>query len=125
MAVTPQSPPRHFRFHALPGFFTEFSEECKADRKFHATTQPLLGLIDRRYDTDTIPDPGVGSGHQPRKPWDRFRAYVEHLNETSPKEVKYKVLYLTRHGLGYHNLVHAKVGDDAWNVRISLLFLPR
>ena len=45
---------------------------------------------------------------------------VEALNKSSPPGVSYKLLYLVRHGLGFHNVAIANMGAQAWNVRALL-----
>lgn len=109
----------HFKFQALSGFFVDYVTEAQRDPSFRVTTLPRLGLTEREYETDRLFD---GAGHG-AKPWDRFKKYVEHLNTQSPEGTTYKVLYITRHGYGYHNAYEAKVGREAWNVRPT--FLPR
>ncbi|KAG7192822.1 uncharacterized protein KQ657_001279 [Scheffersomyces spartinae] len=48
--------------------------------------------------------------------WDKVFDYVHELNATAESDnVRYKVLFLARHGQGYHNLAHSQYGDDAWN----------
>jgi len=38
-----------------------------------------------------------------KKPkWGKFQAAVTKLNREAPKNLKYKVMYLARHGQGYH-----------------------
>jgi hypothetical protein len=105
----------HFKFQALPEFFVNFEEKARYDPSFRAITLPGLGLVDRPYDTDIIAGSGKSQGND-GKPWERFRVYVEHLNRQDPGSTIYKVLYLTRHGLGYHNAFASKAGIDAWNV---------
>jgi len=65
----------------------------------------------RAYDTDTEFDPD-GKKTQ----WQRFENYVARLNESSPSGVQYKILYLGRHGQGYHNVAEATYGTHAWDV---------
>jgi hypothetical protein len=36
--------------------------------------------------------------------------------------VQYKVLYMGRHGEGYHNVAEAFYGTPAWDVRLSFQF---
>jgi hypothetical protein len=115
----------HFKFQALPGFFVDFAEEARHSASFRATTLPRLGLIERSYETDGIIET-VGSVGNDKKPWERFRDYVDHLNNQNTASTTYKVLYITRHGLGYHNIFESKVGRDAWNVgNISLFVIFR
>lgn len=47
--------------------------------------------------------------------------HVGHLNSQSSSNVVYKVIFLTRHGVGYHNDKHAQVGDELWEV-LALVF---
>lgn len=114
-----------FKFQGLSGFFFNFTEEqAQQDSVIPATTLPGLGLVDKAYNTDDLigsPLPQVKG----EKTWQRFKAHVESLNAQDPS-VTYKVLYLTRHGFGYHNAFMAQVGRDAWNVSISvvLFYLP-
>lgn len=49
--------------------------------------------------------------------WQRFAKHVERLNRAAADGETYKVLFVTRHGQGYHNVMEAKVGTAAWEVR--------
>ncbi len=53
-----------------------------------------LGLLDRDYETDK-------AGDEETKQWQRFEKYVTSLAEAGETGVKYKVLYVGRHGEGY------------------------
>lgn len=112
----------HFKFQAKPGFFVDFTEETRHGASFRATTLPGLGLIERHYETDGIAKAIDGAGND-KMPWERFRDYVDHLNGQNAASTTYKVLYITRHGLGYHNSFESKVGRDAWNVCYISLFI--
>jgi hypothetical protein len=68
-----------------------------------------FGLINRKYDTD-------GAEEQSTTPWQRFERYVRQLNKESGKDVQYKVIYLGRHGQGWHNVAEEKYGSEAWDV---------
>ena len=110
------------KFHAEAGFFVDFVGLTRQDSAFRATTLPGLGLIDRNYDdvagqAESITTNG-GDG-DPSKPWVRFRDHVHALNARDPARTTYKILYITRHGFGYHNYYEAKVGTEAWDVRAS------
>lgn len=61
---------------------------------------------------------GTSSEHETdyTKDWPRFAEHVRTLNREAPEGVVYKVLYLTRHGIGYHNLKSVEVGVEAWDV---------
>lgn len=51
-----------------------------------------------------------------RTQWQRFEKYVDYLNCKAPKDTKYKVLVMGRHGEGYHNAAETYYGTPAWNV---------
>lgn len=70
-----------------------------------------FGLINRAYDTDAEYDPG----HE-KTQWQRFEHKVFRLNRESGRNVQYKVLYMGRHGEGYHNVAEAYYGTPAWDV---------
>jgi hypothetical protein len=70
-----------------------------------------LGLINRTYDADMEYDPK----HE-KTQWQRFEHQVFRLNRDSGRNVQYKVLYMGRHGEGYHNVAEAFYGTPAWDV---------
>lgn len=97
-------------FAAQPGIFADLTEIAHQYPHDKVPTQPSLGLIPcQRYPSDNPDAPD-------QKDWVRLAAYVRWLNEKSSENVEYKVLYLTRHGLGVHNKKHAEVGTEEWNV---------
>ena len=105
----------HWKFQGLPEFTVSFADKFHLDPAFKATTLPGLGLVDKTYETDhsnSLDD----APKMDRKPWENFESYVEHLNNKAARNTNYKVLYITRHGLGYHNVFEARVGKKAWNV---------
>ena len=72
-----------------------------------------FGLKDRTYSTDRRFDP-EGTKSQ----WERFEYYVNHLNSgcSVKDDVRYKVLFMGRHGEGWHNAAESFYGTPAWNV---------
>jgi hypothetical protein len=102
---------RRLTFHAFPQYFFNYAEAYRNDSWTKAITLPSLGLVPQVYATDHLDPNGMS---QP--PWVRFKSFIESLNAQEPASKFYKVLYLTRHGLGYHNVFEAKVGREAWNV---------
>jgi hypothetical protein len=103
-----------WRFEAQPGFFKDYAAEQASGAAQKATTEPGLGLLHRQYPSDDAAT-AASSGSDERD-WPRFAAYVRWLNQNSPPTTQYKVLYLTRHGIGFHNLKHVELGDEAWEV---------
>ncbi|TIC97294.1 putative phosphoglycerate mutase [Colletotrichum higginsianum] len=100
-------PIHRYKFTILPEYFVNYYQVAEKSPGGKATTQPSLGLLDKPFE-DATNDAGA-------KPWERFTAHVNRLNAESPEGVEYKVLYLTRHGLGFHNVQAAKVGTTEWD----------
>lgn len=60
--------------------------------------------------------PGAsGNGTQ----WQRFTQIVNSLNANAGLDTVYKVLFMGRHGEGFHNAAESFFGTGAWNVRQS------
>lgn len=76
-----------------------------------ATTN--FGLIDRKYPTDQHFDP-AGQKSQ----WERLEKWLSYLNSDCHKDesVQYKILFMGRHGEGWHNAAERFYGTPAWNV---------
>jgi hypothetical protein len=56
--------------------------------------------------------------------WQRFHAQLQYLNAQAPAHVQYKLLFLGRHGQGWHNAAEDYYGTPAWNVRTTLILMP-
>lgn len=67
-----------------------------------------FGLLERKYDSD--------EAGQEKGQWRRFEKLVRNLNENSAKGESVKVLFLGRHGQGFHNVAESKYGTKAWDV---------
>ena len=74
--------------------------------------------MDRKYDTDDDDE---------KAQWRRFEKFVRDLNGKSKEGESVKVLFLGRHGQGWHNVAETKYGTKNWDVRglRSLLFITR
>lgn len=107
----------HWSFSGLPIF--NFADNYANDSAYKATTLPGLGLTDSFEREYGFNNPLIDSN---KKPWENFKIYVDYLNEQNPDTTQYKVLYITRHGLGYHNAFETQVGREAWNVRPLIQF---
>ncbi|KKF96715.1 hypothetical protein CFO_g956 [Ceratocystis platani] len=106
----------HYKFQAVPDIFVDFAPRCAADPSFKVTTQPDLAIIDRSY-------PGDDEAAAKLQPWERLAAYVKRLNAGAEPGIKYKIVYLTRHGVGDHNAMIRKVGQKEWDTS-KLVFEP-
>jgi len=72
-----------------------------------------FGLLNRTYPTDNTYDP-TGTKTQ----WQRFEYWVDYLNRGDSKgdNVRFKVMFMARHGEGWHNAAESYYGTPAWNV---------
>jgi len=75
-----------------------------------------FGLISRSYSTDSNAE---------EQQWKRFEKHVRSLEEAKQPNESYKVLFLGRHGEGWHNVAEKKYGTKAWDVSSSLHPLSR
>ncbi|KAK6460591.1 phosphomutase [Scheffersomyces coipomensis] len=48
------------------------------------------------------------------KPWSTIIQEIKELNKNAPPNVSYKVLFLARHGEGWHNIATSKYSKDDW-----------
>ncbi|KAM6478116.1 histidine phosphatase superfamily [Trichoderma sp. SZMC 28011] len=99
-------------YSTLPGYF-EHDREPEGPQ-FRATTLPGFGLIDRRYDTD-------GDSGPEQTQWERFMHFLNHLNNEADGQARYKLIFLIRHGQGFHNVKEAEVGRAGWEAKWALL----
>ncbi|OJJ48743.1 hypothetical protein ASPZODRAFT_62658 [Penicilliopsis zonata CBS 506.65] len=96
----------------VPGYFLQ-DEEATDPAKFDYTSN--FGLIERPYGTDADFDP---DGRQTQ--WQRFEQHIRQLNAESDATTSYRVLFLGRHGQGYHNVAEDFYGTEAWDCYWSL-----
>lgn len=69
-----------------------------------------FGLIHQSYPSDATLE-HAGDKTQ----WQRFEHYIRELNKNAKPGVEYKVLYLGRHGQGYHNVAESRYGTALWD----------
>lgn len=100
-------PPIVFKFEAELAVFMQ-SQPSTDPSDFDNTAQNF-GLIHRKYPTDDTAEPAGLTD------WQRFLRYVRYLESTSAKSTTYKLLYLGRHGEGFHNVAEAYYGTQAWD----------
>lgn len=58
----------------------------------------------------------VRDGSSIQAQWQKFIQDVEELNSLGGGTVRYKVLFLGRHGEGVHNVAEKRYGTKAWDV---------
>ncbi|KAI0009198.1 phosphoglycerate mutase-like protein [Xylariaceae sp. FL0662B] len=95
-------------YTTITGFFQQ--DDPATDPKSFDYTKSNFGLIERSYPTDGEFDP---KGEKTQ--WQRFEHYVNALNHNATKDTQYKVLFMGRHGEGYHNAAESYYGTPAWN----------
>ncbi|KAI0429992.1 phosphoglycerate mutase-like protein [Xylaria sp. FL1042] len=95
-------------YTTIGGFFLQ--DDPTTDPTSFDYTAVNYGLINRSYPTDKEFD---RQGQKTQ--WQRFEHYVETLNRNADKSAEYKVLFMARHGEGYHNAAESYYGTPAWN----------
>ncbi|KAI4645202.1 hypothetical protein J4E93_006002 [Alternaria ventricosa] len=100
----------HFKYTVQKGVFMQ-SEDETDDKSFDFKTQNF-GLIDRSY-------PGEDDSEE--KQWRRLEKYVASLEAAKKEGESYKVLFLGRHGQGWHNVAETKYGTKAWDCYYAAL----
>ncbi|KAH9213634.1 histidine phosphatase superfamily [Leptodontidium sp. 2 PMI_412] len=98
-------------YTTLTGFFLQDESDTVPGGFDYSTTN--FGLINRTYPTDDENRPEWTQ-------WQKFEHYVWRLNRGSGRNVQYKVLYMGRHGEGYHNVAESYYGTPLWNCYWSL-----
>ncbi|EPE34938.1 Phosphoglycerate mutase-like protein [Glarea lozoyensis ATCC 20868] len=102
----------YVNYTTVTGFFLQ-DEASTVPGTFDYTTANF-GLINRTYPTDNECSRSFTQ-------WQKFEHYVDTLNQRSGRNVDYKVLFMGRHGEGYHNVAESYYGTPAWNCYWSLL----
>ncbi|KAI1005377.1 putative phosphoglycerate mutase [Podosphaera aphanis] len=104
----------HFKITSVPTYFLQ--DDPTTDPHGFDFMSTNFGLINRSYDSDSFFDPALT-----RTQWERFGAEVARLNNEGNPATRYKVLYMGRHGQGYHNVAEDYYGTKAWDAYWSLL----
>ena len=73
-----------------------------------------FGLINQTYPTDP-------SNAASLSQWQKFALVVANLTKTAPSNIQYKLIWMGRHGEGFHNAAETFYGTPAWNCYWSLL----
>lgn len=105
----------HFNLTTVPGYFLQDDPDTDPDAFNYVSSN--FGLINRTYDTDTDLDT------KNTTQWQRFAYHLHHLNQESHHKtpnVTYRLLFLGRHGEGFHNAAEEKYGTKLWDCYWSL-----
>lgn len=99
---------KHFEYTVVSGIFQQDDNATDAS-KFNYTASNF-GLIERAYPTDSsCPDRGRSTQ------WQRLAHYIASLNRDVKRGERYSILFMGRHGEGYHNAAETYFGTPAWN----------
>ena len=104
----------YINYTTITGYFLQDEPSTNASTFDFMTTN--FGLINRTYTADT-----TLHTHHNLTQWQRFKHQVTQLNREAPRGTEYKLLYMGRHGDGYHNDAQAYYGTPAWNCFYSEL----
>ncbi|KAL6239839.1 hypothetical protein BDW75DRAFT_197520 [Aspergillus navahoensis] len=105
---------KFINYTTVPGYFIQ--DDPSTDPSTFDYTSHNFGLLNRTYDADAR-----SSKIQNLTQWQRFHAQLHYLNAQAPAHVQYKLLFLGRHGEGWHNAAEDYFGTPAWNCYWSLL----
>ncbi|EAS34593.3 phosphoglycerate mutase [Coccidioides immitis RS] len=108
------APVSHLEYSTVTGYFLQDDPATDPTKFDYASTG--FGLINQTYDTDELFDPD-----RSKSQWERFKHKVLTLNRDAGPEVRYALLYLGRHGQGYHNVAESHYGTAAWDCYWSML----
>ncbi|KAI1175217.1 phosphoglycerate mutase-like protein [Nemania sp. FL0916] len=95
-------------YTTIGGFFVQ--DDPATDPSTFDYTAVNYGLVNRSYPTDREFD-----RYGRKTQWQRFEYYVDTLNRNADKDTQYKVLFMARHGEGFHNAAESYYGTPAWN----------
>ncbi|KAF2271433.1 phosphoglycerate mutase family protein [Westerdykella ornata] len=112
------APARQITYSVVPSIFLQSDPSTDASTlNFTATN---FGLIPRTY-------PDAPPGNPKLTQWQRLSHYISTLNRKArargdrDRKQHYTLLFLARHGEGYHNAAESYFGTPAWNCYYSEL----
>lgn len=103
----------YVKLSTVTGYFLQDDLHTEPKGFDYSTTN--FGLKDRKYNTDSDFDP-----KREKTQWQRFERQVDQLNHDGGSKTQYKLLFMGRHGEGYHNVAEAFYGTKAWDCYWSL-----
>jgi len=101
----------YFNYTTVDGYFLQDEPGTNASSFNFMTTN--FGLLNRTYPRDQTLH--IHNSTQ----WQRFQHQLAKLNHEAPRDTQYKLLYMGRHGEGYHNAAESYYGTPAWNCYYS------
>ncbi|KAF2149393.1 phosphoglycerate mutase-like protein [Myriangium duriaei CBS 260.36] len=96
----------YIKYTTVTGFFLQDLNTTNQTGFDYATVN--FGLLNRTYPDETPSDCRLPQ-------WGRFDKYLTRLNRYADRNTHYKLLFIGRHGEGYHNAAETFYGTPAWN----------
>jgi broad specificity phosphatase PhoE len=96
-------------YSTVPGYFLQDLNTTNSTTFDFVATN--FGLINQTYSNI----PTKGQNGKPLSQWQQFSLELIRLNREAAKNVVYKLLFLGRHGEGYHNAAETFYTTPAWN----------
>lgn len=103
----------HLNYTTVTGYFLQDDPSTNASVFDFTTTN--FGLLNRTY---AVKDAQHGRS---QTQWQRFAAQLSTLQRNASRDVQYKLLFMGRHGEGFHNAAESYYGTPAWNCYYSIL----
>lgn len=81
---------------------------------------PSISPITSQLDVALSPNHRLPPSHSltpfsPTYSWENLQDHINALNRAADSLTSYKLIYIARHGQGYHNLAETTYGTPAWN----------
>ena len=104
----------HLDYSTVTGYFLQ--DESGTDPASFDFKKHAFGLKTRSYPSDSsLPNAAELSR------WQRFEQHLDSLNSDAPAGTTYRLLFLGRHGQGYHNVGESYYGTEMWDCYWSTL----
>jgi broad specificity phosphatase PhoE len=103
----------HLDYSTVRGYFLQ--DDTSTDPTSFDFRKHAFGLKTRSYPSEETP-PSLGLSQ-----WQRFEYHLSNLNLNAPAGTNYRLLFLGRHGQGYHNVAEEYYGYIMWNCYWSAL----
>ncbi|KAF8468813.1 phosphoglycerate mutase family protein [Kalaharituber pfeilii] len=113
------------KYSTVTGFFAQDLPETNEDSFDYISSN--FGLLDnfklksRHLEGVLIEERDVTTSTTKKPRWREFIQAIKKLNKMTPDNVQYKVLFLARHGQGFHNVAESYYTTHLWDCYWSLL----
>ncbi|MBW0535277.1 hypothetical protein O181_074992 [Austropuccinia psidii MF-1] len=94
-----------FEFQSIPGFFLQSDPYTNPDEFDVYGPNSSFGLIERNSS----------------ERWRKFQRKIQNLTQNQPTGVNHKVIFIARHGEGFHNVAEAQYGTPLWDCHWSTM----